>query len=486
MLAAVWSSEGVMRILHYYWVDPEDLARRGGGVRGYLKALMAVQSRLPGVQVCSLASGLAHDLRARAPRWRKVRPGHFEMVNSATLAPSQADFATPAQLADPGTEAALADFLARTGPYDIVHLHGLEGLPARALETLAQRSRVVLSLHNYHPFCPQVNLWWQERAACTDFEGGQRCVTCLPVPPRPRAVRLAYAVETGLARVWMGPGSWAHDRVWQPLMRAGWRALRKLRGRQAHAQPAPDGGAAFRHRRAEMVRLIDTHCAAVLSVSERTAQIARGFGLTRIHCVYIGTDHARHWAATAPRLLPERFTPARPLRLAYLGYMRADKGFGFLLQALLALPREQAARLHLTVAAHKGDAQYMQDMAALAAHLAGLDWHDGYHAADLDRILAQVDFGVVPPLWEDNLPQVALEMHARHIPLITSDRGGAQELGGSRDCVFRAGDSADFAGVIGRILDGDLALRDYWDRARAPVTMSDHAAALMAHYRGRT
>ena len=46
--------------------------------------------------------------------------------------------------------------------------------------------------------------------------------------------------------------------------------------------------------------------------------------------------------------------------------------------------------------------------------------------------------GVVPVLWHDNLPQVAIEMHARHIPLLTSDMGGAQELGNCPEMVFAA------------------------------------------------
>ena len=478
-----------MRILHYLWIDPSDPARRGGGVRGYVQGLIAAQASLPGVKVTSLASGLAHDLRPRAPFWRRVRPGHSEIVNSATLAPSHADFATPAQLADAATEAVFGDFLTRTGPYDVVHLHGLEGVPARVLERAAQGSRVLVSLHNYHPFCPQVNLWWNEAAHCTSFDGGRRCATCLPVQPRPGPVRLAYAVESILARVRMGPGTGAYRRLWQPVMRAGWGGVRALvRLRSGHDGPAfkapRDTGSGFHTRRAEMVRLLNTHCDVVLAVSERTAEIARDFGLDRVRCVYIGTDHARHWAQTAPRPLPAQLMTDRPLRLAYLGYMRDDKGFGFLLQALHALPPDRARQVHLCVAARRGAARFMQAMTALEPYLAGLTWHDGYDPAALDDILAQTDFGIVPPLWEDNLPQVALEMHARHIPLITSDRGGAQELGGTADLVFRAGDVADFTALIARILSREVSLQAYWDGARPPVSMAQHAQELIRHYAG--
>ncbi len=469
-----------MRVLHYNWADPEDRAGRGGGVRSYLRALVTEQARLPGYRVTTLASGLHHDLRARPPRVQQIRAGHFEIVNARPLAPSQADFATPAQISHHATEAAFADFLRATGPYHVVHFHTLEGLPARVLALAAQMTggHVCLSLHNYHPFCPQVNLWWRESAACTDYADGARCTTCLPATPNPASVRRAYQLATLCTRARVGPGHWLHDRLVQPGLRRIWHLLKRP-GQSRPAAPESDAQATrFRNRRADMVALINQHCARVLAVSRRTEALARGFGLERVTTHYIGTPHAAKWTQNAPRRWPASFTPERPLRLCYLGYMRTDKGFAFLLEALAALPPEQAARVHLSVAARRGVPVMMERMMALKGHLAGLDWRDGYGACDLDAILAQTDLGVVPPLWQDNLPQTALEMHARRIPLMTSDRGGAQELGGTQALTFRAGDIAAFTACLARVLAGKVALDAYWARARMPHDMAAHAQAL--------
>ncbi len=472
-----------MRVLHYTWVDPQDRAGRGGGVRVYLQTLVAVQRSMPGWQVTTLASGLAHDLRDRAPRWRRCRVDHYEIVNSGTLAPSHADFASPAQIRHAATEAAFADFVTRTGPYDVIHFHTLEGLPAQALALRARlpQTRFLLSLHNYHAFCPQVNLWQRERAHCADFEAGKRCATCLPVQPNPATTRLAYRIETLLARLGMGPGREVYDRLWQPLMKAAWRARRALR--RVPVRHSPRAGPPVT-RRSDFVGLINAHCDAVLAVSERTRQLALGFGLRAVTTCYIGSDQAAHWSATAPRPLPARIDPFQPLRLIYLGYMRADKGFDFLLDALGALPPELAGCLHLTVAARRGEARVMAQLRALEPRLAGLDWRDGYARDALDTLLAQVDCGIVPPLWEDNLPQVALEMHARHIPILTSDRGGAQELGGSPALRFRAGDVQDFARLIARLVAGEVRLDAYWHGARVPPDMGQHLADLARFYEG--
>ena len=180
---------------------------------------MDEQRRSGGHDCAALSAGMVYDLSSRAkPRWQACGPGRFEFVNTRPVAPSHAEFAAAAQIANPATEALFRDFLLQTGPYDVIHFHGLEGLPARVLSLRRDfpNTRFVLSLHNYYPFCPQVNLWWQERAHCSDYDNGARCRTCLPVAPNPLAVRRAYAVETAFARIGAPAGSWPYDRVLRP------------------------------------------------------------------------------------------------------------------------------------------------------------------------------------------------------------------------------------------------------------------------------
>lgn len=480
---AARARSGTLRVLHYNWVDPQDPARRGGGIRHYLAGLIAAQRQMPGLDVTTLSAGLSHDLLSAPPRWTRRRAGHFEIVNSAVLAPSHADFANPAQVRDPATEATFAAFLAATGPYDVIHFHTLEGLPAGVLPHAAQAApAVLLSLHNYHPFCPQVNLWRQERAHCTDDAQGANCATCLELVPNRQVIRLAYSAETLAARLGIGPGTPAFDRYVHRMMRQGWRVLKWMRAHRWASVHRSPRLVRFRNHRAECVELLQSANVQLLAVSERTATLARQFGVTEVQTCYIGTDHAQHWARTRPRAWPANFSAERPLRLAYLGYMRRDKGFEFLMQALSRLPASLARAIHLTVAAARGAPDMMALMSRARLRLGGLDWVDGYDHASLEQLLADVDIGVVPSLWEDNLPQTALEMHARHIPLITSDRGGASELARRPEMTFPAGDRAALNALLGRLVSGALRLDRYWDAARAPASMPAHADALRAIY----
>ncbi len=476
------------RVLYVNWVDYLDPERRGGGVSIYQRNLMAELAKTPETEAVFLSSGISYDLRPGPPRWEQTRHGpdtdrarRFEIVNSGVMAPAHHSYGDPAQISHPATEATFFDFLRATGPYDAVHFNNLEGLPAPVLrlKETAPQTRVLFMLHNYYPICPQVNLWYQERRSCADFDGGRACMHCLPHRPDRRVIRLANAVAYRLKCLGIAPGGRGFD----PLFRWGMRLFRRLRpaGMAAPADSA-ETASTFATRRRVMIDTLNAHCDAVLCVSDAVRALAIGYGIApeRARTCRIGTRESEAFARTAPRgPLPG---PDGTLTLAYLGYMRRDKGFFFLLDALESLPAPLARRLRLVVAARRGEAEAMIRLAALGDRLAGLTHLDGYSHDGLDALLAGVDVGVVPVLWHDNLPQVAIEMHARHIPLLTSDMGGAQELGNCPEMVFAAGDTADFHARIAALLAGRIDMDRYWEHARPPVTMAEHMAALGDHY----
>ncbi len=491
------------RILYYNWVDYLDTEARGGGVSIYQRNLMTALDAVPQVEANFLSSGLSFDLMGRKPRWERLRHGpdhdrarRFEIVNSGVQAPAHHSFGDPAQIDHPETARVFFDFITATGPYDVVHFNNIEGVPISvlALKKRWPETRIILSLHNYYPICPQVNLWYLERISCGDFEGGRKCVHCLPHPHDPRIIRLANALAYRLKRLGLTPGKWAFDTAFRWTLRIIGRGGRLIRRGTAYAKgranrqsgrlrpvAAPDG-APFAARRQAMITAINAHCDAVLCVSDAVRQQAGAYGIdpARTHTSYIGTQEADAFEQTRPRgPLPGR---EGVLTLGYLGYMRRDKGFFFLLGALETMPADLAGRLRLVVAARRGGRSAMNRLLALVPKLAGLDYADGYSHDDLDTLLAGVDIGVIPVLWHDNLPQVAIEMHARHIPLLTSDMGGAKEMGNCPDMVFPAGDEAAFHARIKQILEGDADIDAYWRGARAPVNMARHIDELLHHY----
>jgi len=383
----------------------------------------------------------------------------------------------------------------------VVHFNNLEGLPATALALKEQfpETRVILALHNYYPICPQVNLWFKERANCIDFDEGRKCIDCLPFRHDQRVVRLANAVAFNLKKWGIRPGTRLFDRGFGPAMRVANRLVRFYRNR---IKPATASDAAapvklakgellqemearnpkYVNRRARMVDLINTHCDTVLCVSDRVGVVAARYGIAPdlLQTSYIGTRHSAKFAKTRPAR--SLLKPDGTLTLAYLGYMRQDKGFFFLLKALERLPVAQARRITLVICSRRTDQQTMDRISALSERFASVKFADGYTQDQLDQLLDGVDLGVIPVLWEDNLPQVAIEMHARHIPLLSSDLGGAQELGRCPDLVFANGSRKSFEARIAAILNEEVDLRAYWQGAMNPYSMKDNMAELLQVY----
>jgi glycosyltransferase involved in cell wall biosynthesis len=96
----------------------------------------------------------------------------------------------------------------------------------------------------------------------------------------------------------------------------------------------------------------------------------------------------------------------------------------------------------------------------------------------MSQILADVDLGIVPVLWEDNLPQVAIECVASGVPILTSDRGGAQELLGCPDLVFRAGSCRDFYARLEAILENPSILHKILAGRARLYTPGEHYESL--------
>jgi glycosyltransferase involved in cell wall biosynthesis len=491
-----------LRVLYYNWVDYLDAEGRGGGVTLYQRNVMTGLKGRADVDAVFLSSGLSYDLPARAPRWEPVRHGtqtdrdcRYELINSGVLAHAHHSFGDPAQVSHDATRDVFFDFVARTGPYDVIHFNNLEGLPADALAIKERypEMKVVVALHNYYPICPQVNLWFGERETCEDFEDGARCSGCLTHQHDARLLRVANGVSYRLRCAGLEPGTRTYDIAFRAILWTGGRSLRAirwLRGQRKDVAKAPvldpdtarASAAAFAARRTAMTSLINTHCDHVLCVSDAVRVLAERYGIdaTLTATSYIGTQAAEMFTQTQPA---EDALEKQTLTLGYLGYMRRDKGFYFLLDALEALPPEMAARIRIVIAARAVDRATQARVMRLGDHLAEVIYHDGYTHDDLEAVLAPVDVGVVPVLWHDNLPQVAIEMHARHIPLLTSDMGGAPELGASADMVFAAGDAADFVARVAGLLEGRVDMAAYWRGAMAPVTMPSHVDQLLEIYR---
>lgn len=239
----------------------------------------------------------------------------------------------------------------------------------------------------------------------------------------------------------------------------------------------------FRAFREQNVQAINQYMDTVLCVSRRVQAIAQHMGvrpeLTQVS--YIGTAFAE----------TQKMQSAYPytggiLTLAYMGYMRHDKGFYFLLEALEQMPADLAGQLDIVIAARYDDMAAVQRLEALQGKFHAIRLYNGYTHAQIPEITRHVNLGLVPVLWEDNLPQVTIKFKAMGIPVLASDKGGASELSASTFFRFHSGDCADFCRKIRAISQNGHLLDDYWNQQQPLVSMASHGQDLVRHYLFRT
>lgn len=495
------------KILYYNWVDYEDAQRRGGGVSVYQANVLSHLSEKNKYDLYFLCSGVSYDAFGGKPRWEKIKHGpssdkakKFEIVNSGVLAPGHHSFGDPGQLEEDSTKEAFFEFIRAHGPFDVIHFNNMEGLPASVLDAKKefQKTKFILSLHNYYPVCPQVNLWHKEAENCLDYKDGWKCEDCLPFRHEKRVVKTANALAYSLKKKKIIPGSRLYDGIFSLAFKLKPYIGKLLSIKQSFSDRKglvlPDGGEMipvteikpdhehFKERRERFCQYINSNCDAVLAVSHRVKEVASKFGIDEdiISVSYIGTKHADVFENTTEN--PSIVKSGGELRLAYLGYMRRDKGYYFLVDALLDMPDDMAGKISVVLAAKNSDPESLKKLKDASYRFNGIFHYDGYSHSQLDDILSDVDIGVVPVLWEDNLPQVAIEMHSRHIPLITSDLGGAQEIVGKDDFVFRNDDKEDFYRALRNIMNRDVGQADYWPTAMTPVSMVSHIKELEEFY----
>ncbi len=474
-----------MKILFYYWMQYNDKNSRGGGVQVYLRNVIEGLRNKENVQVYTLSSGTAYNLSGkcyieRLPDDRNVK--RYQVVNSPMLAPSKTSFFNQKiYTTDMQLKHVLLNFINEIGGIDVIHFQSLEGLTLKCLEIKKDLSHIklILSLHNYQVFCPQVNLWKHNSISCDNFHEGRDCLTCLGNHPGAETFKKYYLFDYYLRKVRLEGYSRSLMNKAKTLYRLISREKKSKSsialGKDVIASLAND----FFYMRTQNVKMINHYVDHVLCVSNRVKQIALNMGLSQDIVVtnYIGTKFAAK----------QKFTSAysfsgRILTIAYMGYMRRDKGFFFLLDALERLPKEVSKRLAVVIAARFDDVLAVKKINELRPKFAEIRLYNGYMHNQIPEITNGVHLGIVPVLWEDNLPQVAIEFKAMGIPVLASNRGGASELSSSPYFIFKSNNYQDFEKKLINIIENPSIFSDYWDKQLRLKDMNSHIHELMDFY----
>jgi glycosyltransferase involved in cell wall biosynthesis len=493
-----------MQVLLYNFVQPEEPG--AGGVGVYLNNLARALAK--DHDVILLSSGERYSPRRHEPRV-EFSQDHYRraiIVNSPVIAPASYSFGNPDIYLTSRDIDFVPELLARQyGRIDVFHFQNIEGLTASFFRTLRRvfpEARILYSAHNYHPVCPRFTLWYQDRVLCTDYRDGAACTMCLAPVFDPDYIRNRRRM------MWLEKAYPRTIAALAPVLELAKRTRRLLLKRRARADateistaersvaapaaldvpsdvplavpsrvPPAAVYAAFRQGN---IALFEDVFDQVLAVSKRTGQVIvdRGVPAAKVAVSYIGTAHKGNYLAST-----KIADIGAGLHLGYIGYMGSDKGFNFLLDCLERVPADVAAGITVTIAARNTFPERRARMERVGARYKGLRYFDGYTHANLGTVLSGVNLGLIPVLWEDNLPQTAIELVSRGIPILTSDRGGAQEIAENRSFIFEAGNHDDMVDRLCRISRREIGLEAFWQSEMRVFSMDEHVADLMLYYR---
>lgn len=452
-----------MRVLYYNWT-PLELRQEGGGVSIYLHNLLQFLLEHPTlIQPVFLSSGYYYDNQHRPYITERERCGDIEnycLVNSPIIAPHFTSYSVFRRHIDDKVIIRLfRQFLIEHGPFDVVHFHSFEGLTSRVLQLKSEfpDSLFVHTLHDYGLFCPTARFWTHDAQNCALTQGLVHCHSCV----RKELVH-RYTDHLAIKRMIDGQPHRMTllDRIGRKI-----KILHNQISYQLHDY--------FEDVRRLNILMVNTYSDVELCVSHRVMDIATTHGVdsSKVFVSYIGTEAASF-------CLGQCRTPVNTpvITILFMGSAAPEKGLDILLSALEYIDSSQYA-IVLKVAAVINDVFVQQRLDLLRSHLADVIHYNGYTHQDFDQIMQNVNFGVVPPLWEDNLPQVAIEMIAHGIPVIASDRGGAQEL--NSHPIFHFKDPSDLKIKIEHICGHRNLLND----STSLTTMEQHVLQLTEIYR---
>lgn len=472
-----------MRLLLYNWA-PFNNPARGSGVTIYLKNVVdEFLLNYPDVEICFLCSGVYYDVEDRSLRYEELKLAGYDkckayaIINSPIFAPAYLSFAQVGDvLYNRESEKILDQFIREQGPFDAVHFHNVEGLAVNALRCRKHytKTKFVFTIHNYYAFCPQVNMWKHTGESCGDDNTGEQCVKCMTDHVPAEKLRQKMAMTYTLFKNYS-------PELEEKFKIRGKRLDKEYRNEEKRPLTKSETdmmGECLKKYREIFVGTLNEFMDTILAVSNRVMEIAveKGIRKDKIRVSYIGTRAADFAKKSCNHIDSDAI-----LSVIFMGYQRHDKGFFFLMDVLNKIDKETAEKIDLTIAA-RGNEKCEKLWKLDTEKFHSYTFKNGYVRNEIPDLLRDKNLGIVPALWEDNLPQIAIEMAANGTPVLCSDMGGAKELCTNPLFCFPAGDTPACIKRIKYFADNPQDLDLYYDCLRGLTTMKDHIKELLEVY----
>ena len=522
-----------LRVAFLGWARLSAQAAEGTGYN-FAASELAAGLASCGHDVLALTSGMRFrpvpGMRIRhLENWRGIRC--FDLINSAIPAPAAVNFGNNTPEMDHPEQVSVVLRWLDEHKIDLVHVHSLEGQPMSLLGAIRASGRaVVVTMHNYWFLCPQVDLLHQSTTPCLDYEGGRRCESCMPIEnisarklrrsgaqaaqavvghavtdaARSAAVRAYAAVRRTLPKLdefTQLRNSAPPDNLWQGFEQSG---TAEPGGRVPFRLPpdplagpipqSPPGDAdangkmlradhhltvlnEFGSRRGAGIGALNSADRIVFpSEFNRDLHVRLGLDPERALIHRYGLPHFDIIHRRAARQHGYRSTPwtpdaPGPLRLAFFGTVRPNKGLHVLCEAVESLDAPTRERIHVLVRASGHDTPFRRRLASFTEVAFG----GGYDTMQLVSLASGYDVGLLPHIWFDNSPLVMWEhLHAGKFTLASSLGGACDTINDHNGRLLAPSDPGALAEAITRLVSGEVPI---------PAPEDVHRSSTLTSYR---
>ena len=459
------------KILIYNWLPYDNPWHWGGGVTVYCKNLIdTIIKKYPFAQIYFLSSGFAYSAAKLETFVRRMgsiygdRCKQYEIVNSPVPAAQDKLFVNPlVALANPALKAVFKKFIEQNGPFTAIHFNNIEGMSLDVLDLKKDfpDTKFVYSMHNYVPICA-TGFYYQRHNHCNCNPGhtAHDCMLCTR-----KIIRRNIADEMyKSAQFGVPPEQCCSKERWLKTFDFG----------RLDEDVAEEDILTFAKTATQK---LNENCDSMLAVSKRVYDIAveNGLDKQKLHVSYIGTEVAKRQVGKS------LYRAENGLKVVFLGNSLSyeEKGYPFLLDALAKLEPEYASQIDMVLTVR--DKQHAE-IYELLKKFRTVKVINGYTHDDLINIFNGCNLSIVPVLWEDNLPQIAIESVAYGVPVLASSCGGASELTDSPLFKFEGGNADDLLGKLRYFVDHPEELEKYWEGHHGLMTMEAHLKQLLPYY----
>lgn len=460
---------GAEKVLIYNWLPYNNPQKWGGGVTVYCKNVIeTVEKEFPGTELFFLSSGFAYDSTTTEIYYRAVNNPNeslwvhqIEIVNSPVPAEQRWLYKNPSiAIQNDKLKEVVDGFLKQFGEFKAIHFNNIEGLSLDVFDLKKKypKTRFIYSLHNYVPICVNGSYYMRHlHCNCNPAHTAEDCIKCTRAD-----IRSDFSHNTYMRGVHGDESKLIDETVW----------VKTLGFDRMDVDVSEEHILDFARI---ATKNINDNCDVILAVSKRVREIAidNGFDPNKTVVSYIGTKVAEN--AIKPSLHEEY---EYPLKIVFLGndFYYEEKGFPFLMDALSKLEDKYARKVDLFMTVKQPVGAIIKERLS--------QYHDikikiGYTHKDFDEIFRNAALSIIPVMWEDNLPQIAIESVAYGVPVLASSAGGASELSDNQNFKFECGNIDDFINKLKLLIDSPCLINEYWAGHNGLVTLKEHATELM-------